>query len=72
MKGEIKQTIEVIASHPKTSAAIAASPVYAWINSLNPVLDFIATIAGICLVVVLIAYHWENRKKLKRENDKEV
>jgi hypothetical protein len=68
MKEEAKQIGEAIASHPKTSAVIAASPIYAWINNLNPILDFVATIAGIVLVGVLIRYHWQNTKKIMKEN----
>lgn len=68
MKEELKHAAEAIASHPKTSAVIAASPLYALINQLNPLLDFIATILGIVLVGVLIRYHWQNTKKLTKEN----
>ena len=68
MKEEIKQTVEVVASHPKTSALIAASPLYAIINNLNPIMDFVATLMGIVLVGVLIRYHWQNTKKVMKEN----
>lgn len=72
MKDEAKQIGEAIASHPKTTALIASSPIYAWINSLNPVLDFVATLLGIVLVAVLIRYHLQNTKKIiKESNDKE-
>lgn len=67
MKEEVKQTLEAVASHPKTTAVIAASPLYAFINKLNPVMDFIATILGIVLVAVLIRYHWQNTKKIKKD-----
>ena len=69
MKEEAKQAVEIIASHPKTSAVIAASPFYAIINNLNPVMDFIATLMGIVLVGVLIRYHWQNTKKVIKENN---
>lgn len=71
MKDEIKQVAEAVASHPKTSALIATTPLYAFINSLNPVLDFIATSLGIVLVVVLIRYHWQNTKKILKDNKEE-
>jgi hypothetical protein len=69
MKESIKQTAEAIASHPKTSAIIAASPFYSVINKLNPVMDFIATLLGIVLVAVLIRYHWQNTKKVMKDNE---
>lgn len=68
MKEGLKQTVESIASHPKTTAVIASSPLYAFINKLNPVMDFVATILGIILVLVLIRYHWQNTKKVIKEN----
>ena len=52
MKEELKHAAEAIASHPKTTAVIAASPLYALINKLNPVMDFVATLLGIVLVAV--------------------
>ena len=70
MKDELKQAAEAIATHPKTSSVIAASPLYVWINNLNPILDFVATVMGIGLVAILMMYHWQNMKKIKRENDK--
>lgn len=69
MKDEIKHAVEAVASHPKTSAVIAASPIYAVINTLNPVMDFLATLLGIVLVSVLIRYHWQNTKKIMKENN---
>lgn len=68
MKEEIKQAAEAIASHPKTTAVIAASPIYAIINNLNPIMDFVASLLGIILVAVLIRYHWQNTKKVIKEN----
>ena len=68
MKEEIKHAAEAIASHPKTSAVIAALPLYAIINNLNPIMDFVATLMGIVLVCVLIRYHWQNTKKIMKEN----
>ena len=67
MKNEAKQIVEAVASHPKTSAIVASSPLYAFINQMNPVLDFVATIMGIALVGVLMRYHWQNTKKLNKE-----
>jgi len=69
MKEEIKHAAEAIASHPKTSAVIAASPLYAIINNLNPIMDFVATLMGIVLVCVLIRYHWQNTKKIMKNDE---
>ena len=69
MKEEIKHAVEAIASHPKTSAVVAASPLYAIINNLNPVMDFVASFLGIVLVAVLIRYHWQNTKKIMKNDE---
>lgn len=69
MSDEVKQIIEGIASHPKTSAVIVASPFYSFINRMNPIMDFIATALGIVLVAVLIRYHWQNTKKVMKDNE---
>ncbi len=68
MREEAKQIVEAVASHPKTSAVIAASPLYTLINNLNPIMDFVASLLGIVLVFVLIRYHWQNTKKVINEN----
>lgn len=73
MKEGVNQTVEVIASHPKTAVPVAAASNFNtwWLDWGSPIVDAITSILGIVLVSVLIRYHWQNTKKVINENEKE-
>jgi hypothetical protein len=73
MKEELRQTTEAIASHPKTAVAVAAGANFNswWLSWGSPIVDAVTSILGIVLVSVLIRYHWQNTKKIIKENNQE-
>ncbi len=73
MKEEVKQIAEAVATHPKTSLLIVALTNIStwWVEWVDPVVDAGTSLLGLILVCVLIRYHWQNTKKLKRELDNE-
>lgn len=73
MKDEINHGITAIASHPKTAIAVAGAANFNswWLDWGSPVVDAATSILGVVLVAVLIRYHWQNTKKLMKENEDE-
>ena len=69
MKEETRQIGEAIASHPKTAyAVIMLTNISAWwVEWVDPLVDAVTSVLGVVLVSVLIRYHWQNTKKLKKE-----
>ena len=72
MKDELKQAAEAIATHPKTSIFVAGAANFNawWMNWGEPIINAATSVLGVVLLVIMIMYHWQNMKKIKRENDK--
>ena len=65
MKEELKQTVEAIASHPKTSVAVTAvanANVW-WFDYGEPVIKALTSIFGLVVIVLLIVKHALDIKK---------
>tara|TARA_R100000541_G_scaffold59277_1_gene72590 strand:+ start:613 stop:837 length:225 start_codon:yes stop_codon:yes gene_type:complete len=71
MKEETKQIAEAVATHPKVSLAVVALTNISvwWVEWVDPIVDSFTSLLGLVLVCVLIRYHWQNTKKLKKELD---
>ncbi|MCP3700372.1 MAG: hypothetical protein GY920_17920 [Aliivibrio sp.] len=69
MREETRQIGEAIASHPKTAyMVIMLTNISAWwVEWVDPLVDAVTSVLGVVLVSVLIRYHWQNTKKLKKE-----
>lgn len=58
MREEIRQTIEVVSSHPKIAVAVAgAVNLNAWYGTYEPIAKVVTSVLGIILVCVLIVKH---------------
>lgn len=58
MKDEARQTIEAIASHPKTAVLVTGMlNVNVWYANYEPLAKFISTAIGIALALVLLIKH---------------
>ena len=70
MRDELSQTAATIATHPKTAVLVAGFTGFNrwWIEWGTPVFDVITSVLGVILVCILIRYHWQNTKKIIREN----
>ena len=70
MKETARHIGEAIASNPKTSMMVVAMTNLSnwWVEWGSPLVSFTTSILGLVLLIVLIRYHWENTKKLIREN----
>ena len=65
MKESIKQTIEAIASHPKTSVAVAAASnanVW-WMDYAEPLIKGITSVLGLTVLILLVIKHVLDIKK---------
>ena len=69
----MKDIVQEIVTHPKTSWLTVAMTSFSnwWVDWGSPLVDALASISGLILVLVLIRYHWQNTKKIMRDNDKE-
>ena len=70
MKEEIKQAVEIVSSHPKTSVAITTfftSPV--WMNYGEPIIKAATSIIGLCVLVALLVKHVLDIKKALNSKD---
>ena len=68
----IKQIVEVITTNSKTSSFFLiciAKFNNLWIEWGNPFFSFLTTVAGFILLVILACYHFQNLKKITRENE---
>lgn len=65
MKEEIKQTAEIIASHPKTAVAVtglANLNVY-WLDYGEPIVKALTSIVGLIVIILLAVKHFLDIKK---------
>ena len=70
MKESLKQLADVTVSSPKASwLAIAVTNMSNWfVEWGNPLISTGTSILGFILLIVLIRYHWENTKRIIKEN----
>ncbi len=71
MKEEIKQISDAVLSHPKTSWFVASVvQVEAWwIKWGNPTIDFLSSILGLGLVIILLLLNYEKWKEARKNNE---
>lgn len=74
MKEEIKQTAEVIASHPKTAVAVtglANAHVY-WIDYGEPIVKALTSVIGLVVIILLAIKHFLDIKQhVSKKKDEE-
>lgn len=70
MKEEIKHTIEVVASHPKTTVAITTFfTSHVWMSYGEPIIKALTSVIGLCVLVALFVKHVLDIKKELKNKD---
>lgn len=78
MKEELKQmageTAQQVISNPKSATAIGVLANFnAWyVEYGSAILQFLTSLFGLILILVLIKYHWANGRKVQMEIEKQV
>jgi ABC-type sulfate transport system permease subunit len=58
MKEEIKQAVEIVSTHPKTTVAITTFfTSHVWINYGEPMIKAATSVIGLCVLVALLIKH---------------
>ena len=70
MKEEIKQTVEAIGSHPKTSVLLtAAFTSNAWLDYGLPIVQGLTSIVGLIVLILLAVKHATDIYKSWKSSD---
>jgi len=64
MSGEIKQAIEVVATHPKTTVVVTAFfTSNVWLNYGEPIIKGVTSVVGLAVLFALLVKHILDIKK---------
>jgi len=70
MRETVKQAVEAIATHPKSSLVVTTLfTSHAWLNYGEPLIKALTSIFGLCVIIAILVKHVIDIKKSIKEQD---